>query len=86
MSINFFSPARDQIYESLNSIQADHPGPMFIRKLFGHFSIDGLMAVINTLIRNIKYDIRQLLTALDFLHHEASIIHTGNTFTLPSMN
>ncbi|OKL58503.1 hypothetical protein UA08_06197 [Talaromyces atroroseus] len=30
-----------EIYEHLNSIQANHPGPRLIRKLFDHFSIEG---------------------------------------------
>lgn len=30
-----------KIYEHMNSVQTDHPGRRFIRKLLGHFSIEG---------------------------------------------
>lgn len=29
------------IYDHINSVQSDHPGRRFIRKLFGHFYVNG---------------------------------------------
>lgn len=89
-----------RIYKHIESVETNHPGRNFIRKLLDHFWIQGphgrhvclvhepLGTSADVLMKltpghvmtldDMKPGIRQLLIALDFLHSECHIIHTGN--------
>lgn len=93
------------IYKRINSVEAQHPGRNFIRKLLDYFYLQGPHGYHTCLVheplgmtadflvrmapRNektldfMKPAIRQLLVALDFLHSECHIIHTGYVLTAP---
>ncbi|RAH74790.1 putative protein kinase [Aspergillus aculeatinus CBS 121060] len=78
------------IYKHINSVEAQHPGKNFIRKLLNYFYLQGPHGCHACLVHeplgmtaDFLPAIRQLLVALDFLHSECHIIHTDRTIYRP---
>jgi non-specific serine/threonine protein kinase len=77
-----------RVYEHLSKIESSHPGQGLLRELYDAFELAGPSGENQCLVLQpmdmplLKMTVRRVLLALDFLHSEAGVVHTGKPFLL----